>query len=933
MGIKIFVSSRIKLKEERRWVKSAITSMGRNFEPILFEDEPADSKHIKKWWREKIKDSNFLVLIIEKELSAAVFDEFKTAKEYGLETFVFPKGKYLNNQELKVINCPENNLFVSDKDLGWFYENLGKYKSIENEEQFKNEIRNAISQKLEVSEGLPKSLRSSTIKDDDSELKRIKEVYVKPKTFNEAEKILNKKKFLMITGPANVGKTTMAYFLSSKLKENFEAFRILKIERERVSELKELSHSVIFFDDVFGKAEVEKRYADQFQDIQKLKDNNYLILTTRKEILDELKNYRTRFGEYPESMIKDHVIEIEQEGSYSNEDLFQILRNHLNYYQKIGKIDEKEVEFANQLKGLIIFELRFPHNYEVFVREQLKKISKGEIDIEQAIDNAKHIKRVAKNWFEHIDLNKKYFVFTVALFPGFDEERFERIYLKIIKDLKKRHGDLLEEDLDYLRQQTSSYITESKKIDFKHPNYLEGVREGLKRCKRDLIEVLPTFKQLTKEKVFRDVIAVNLGEFGYINITEALEILKKIAKYKKSSASWYVANSLGKIGKIKPDLILEKLKEWTKEEIFGVRWAVADSIGKFGKLKPKKALEILRELAEDERAPVRNAVARSIGEIGIAIPEKALKILKELTEDESPVVKATVAISLGNIGKFKPKEALKIMRKLAEYDIIPIKGSVMRSLREIGRVKPRVILEVLDEWTKDENTKVRRTVAEILGKVGIKYPKKALGILEKLAKDVINEGAWEAMDSLGEIGKLMPDKALEIISDIIEKMKKKEFYEKDDFFRFKIEPSLGEIGKIIPNKVLNFLGKLAMEEDYWIRWGVAEALGEIGKAKPDETLEILIEWMSSEDEGVRWVVVKSLSEIGKVKPNIALVILRELSKDKEVWIREAVVWSLEEIGKIKLDEALEIFKELAKDENPEVRKLVKRIAGFALNNL
>ena len=68
MPINIFISSRMEgvEKEKRKLAKEAIKEMGDAFKPILFEDEPPDSKHTRDWWRDKIKDENtkFMILIL-----------------------------------------------------------------------------------------------------------------------------------------------------------------------------------------------------------------------------------------------------------------------------------------------------------------------------------------------------------------------------------------------------------------------------------------------------------------------------------------------------------------------------------------------------------------------------------------------------------------------------------------------------------------------------------------------------------------------------------------------------------------------------------------------------------------------------------------------------------------------------------------------------
>jgi len=562
--------------------------------------------------------------------------------------------------------------FTDEFLLDFYYELLKKFEDVFKQEAVANEYAHRLWAVLNDERKLKR------YQPDYREVRRIKEVYVKPKMYGKAEEILKKEKFLIITGPANVGKTSMAYYLSSKAKEEFGALRILKIERERISEFKKIKDHVILFDDVFGKAEAEKRYADEFEDIRKLKENNFVILTTRKSILDEVKNQRTRFGEISESEINNYILEVEQEGSYSDDDLSQILENHIDYYLRAGKIGETEKELALKNKNKIISGLRFPHNYELLVREQLKKVSGNEIDIEKAIDNAKHIKREAKNWFLNLDLNKKYFVFTVALFPGFEEGTFEWIYLKIVKALQKRHKELVDEDLEILRKETSSYITQSGWVNFKHPSYWEGMMEGLKyKHKEDLITIFPVLKELLKDE--------NVG-----------------VRY----AAYYTYINM--IFIYKTDKILPFLKEIAEDEYVGAQWVAYQCVKIICKHKPDEILPFLGEIAEDENSLARQFAACSLGELCKVKPDEIFPILKKLTKDKYSSVRCNAIWSLGELCKVKPDEVFPILKEFAKDRDSDVRFAVASSLGHIHRLKKNKVLPVLKKLSNDEKKMVRQ---------------------------------------------------------------------------------------------------------------------------------------------------------------------------------------------------------------------------------
>ena len=405
---------------------------------------------------------------------------------------------------------------------------------------------------------------------DCHKLRKIRAVYVKPKAaYEKAEKILNEKKLLIITGQPNVGKTAMAHYLGIKTTKQHNVHRFLEVPcRGELLDIKNLKDSVILFDDIFGGADfINPIHADNFEEIEKLKEDNYVLITTRGEILDKVRGggpKRTKFAEIG-NQVNEHITEIKQEGSYSDDDLKDILRKHVSYYLRNEKITEREVQIAEENIDKITGYggLRFPHNINFFVSEKLRKITNDEEDINDAIENAKDIKRCAGSWFCGLDKpeTKKYFkfVFTVALFPGFDKKTFERIY----KNIHSRYINKFV-DIDELRKGTS-YITSSGYIDFESTDFREGVMEKI------------------KAKYMGDVVNDFSG-------------LEKLAGDSYWLVQWFVVSTLKEIGKINPDDDLQILKKMAGDSYWYIRFVVAGSLGEIGKVKPADALPILKKL-------------------------------------------------------------------------------------------------------------------------------------------------------------------------------------------------------------------------------------------------------------------------------------------------------------------------------------------------
>ena len=85
---KVFISSKIapdELAEERKIASEVIEQS--YFYPILFEKEPGSPTYCQEWWREQVRSAEVFLLLLDKTLRYAVFDEFKTARNAHPETY------------------------------------------------------------------------------------------------------------------------------------------------------------------------------------------------------------------------------------------------------------------------------------------------------------------------------------------------------------------------------------------------------------------------------------------------------------------------------------------------------------------------------------------------------------------------------------------------------------------------------------------------------------------------------------------------------------------------------------------------------------------------------------------------------------------------------------------------------------------------------
>jgi hypothetical protein len=212
--------------------------------------------------------------------------------------------------------------------------------------------------------------RTERLEISEKELDRIKKIYVPPLNYERARKILKDKKFLIIIGPPHTGKTTTAIHLLLELKEELAIDKILKCSTYEDFETIDDSSSniLILLDDPFGGSMYERGDIVNIitEELMPVSEKKYILLTSRKQVFDVAKR-KTKLGE---RYINDNLIELKQEGSYSDKNLKEILKKHMLYAKE--KLSAEQIQLVELNENIIISELRFPHNIERFVDVHLK---------------------------------------------------------------------------------------------------------------------------------------------------------------------------------------------------------------------------------------------------------------------------------------------------------------------------------------------------------------------------------------------------------------------------------------------------------------------------------------------------------------------------------------------------------------------------------
>ncbi len=202
------------------------------------------------------------------------------------------------------------------------------------------------------------------------DIKKSIKYYVKNPSFNGAIDILNKHRFVIISGIPGIGKTTLAKLLLWEyLQQDFEVVEIRKVyEGEKLLIEESDSKQVFYFDDFLGENflkydVVEGRSNDLVQFINRIMSNKnkILIMTTREYILQQAKDKYEKLNS-SEFNISKYTLDL---NSYTKKIRALILYNHL-YYSDINIEYVKDIISTKSYKKIISHK-----NYNPRIIEQM----------------------------------------------------------------------------------------------------------------------------------------------------------------------------------------------------------------------------------------------------------------------------------------------------------------------------------------------------------------------------------------------------------------------------------------------------------------------------------------------------------------------------------------------------------------------------------
>lgn len=224
---------------------------------------------------------------------------------------------------------------------------------------------------------------------DEDFLFEVKSSFVKPTLYDKFKDELVNSKFLNIVGQPHVGKTFFALFLANDIFETEQLNEIVLIPIiDNLQSVPKLNNCVIIFDDLYGDLNYDS-IGKQTKIVSTLLKSNYIIVTSRDYIFQEAIESK--------ELLSNKIFTINQEGAYSDSQLERILLNHLDLNFPKSTENTKAYDFITSNKLLVVRELRFPHNIQLFTTILDKTVISKKKLIEKT-SKAKEIDNLVVTW-------------------------------------------------------------------------------------------------------------------------------------------------------------------------------------------------------------------------------------------------------------------------------------------------------------------------------------------------------------------------------------------------------------------------------------------------------------------------------------------------------------------------------------------------------
>lgn len=671
----IFISSRMngEADSERIDASRAIQDFSREhhlyLDPVTFEHQAAPPSttavEASLSW---VAQSDAFIGIYYKTISPILRQEFRVANDRNMPIFLFVREveierlsniERLQYEELRnFLRREAKPISGSPSDASYVYKRFAPGR-------LSLEIKRALSAYYPHFDLQRKRIPEQYVLPDllSERLHALPRTFVRPLTYDSALRTLLEKRLLFILGPPGIGKTTLSLMLAREFRRQRRVRRVLRFPRTgKVEEITGLglADSIIVFDDVFGATEFDSisvALADSFEEIQGLARTNYVILSSRENVIPEVRE-RTRFGEIGD--LSECMVKLSSE-DFDETRLQKVL---LRRIRVAGLSRDAKARVRADSKRLV-GRLLYPGNIDFFV---LSMETEPDRELERQIEEAKRVEITVGRWFERWykkDPEVFYFLFSLAFFAGMEEANFMNVWRTVVSEVRRlREVELASPRTGDLRRvpiKAGGYVEVGGSVQFRHPTYREGVVISIANLFRGdveaifessighpleyeigamtlAIEILPQegidyMKRLIERGDLLEFSEEVLMRAARGPTEKVLCLLEKLCEVGNWVVMAFSEGVLLKLGARVPESVIPMLLRWTESgssvgRSRGVR-SLGGAIGvRFEQLFPR-----LQEWAADDDWMVRKAVALALRRVRAEDRERARAVLNALSRD------------------------------------------------------------------------------------------------------------------------------------------------------------------------------------------------------------------------------------------------------------------------------------------------------------